>query len=45
MSSVLADPVGTVIVTRITAFLLLFVASVSLSYYTLQNANRRTLNS
>ena len=45
MSSVLADPVGTVIVTRLTAFLLLFVASVSLSYYTLQNANRRTLNS
>lgn len=45
MSSVLADPTGTVIVTRITAYLLLFVASVSLSYYTLQNANRRTLNS
>jgi len=45
MSSVLADPVGTVIVTRITAYLLLFVASISLSYYTLQNANRRTLNS
>jgi len=45
MSSVLADPFGTVIVTRLTAFLLLFVASVSLSYYTLQNANRRTINS
>ena len=45
MSSVLADPVGTVIVTQITAYLLLFVASISLSYYTLQNANRRTLNS
>ena len=45
MSSVLADPVGTVIVTRITTYLLLFVASLSLSYYTLQNATRRTLNS
>ena len=45
MSSVLADPVGTVIVTRLTMFLLLFVASLSLSYYTYQNATRRTLNS
>ena len=45
MSSVLADPVGTIIVTRITAFLLLFAASVLLSYYTLQNATRRTINS
>lgn len=45
MSSVLADPVGTVIVIRITAFLLLFAASVLLSYYTLQNATRRTINS
>jgi len=45
MSSVLADPAGTVIVTRITTYLLLFVASVSLSYYTLQNANQRTLDS
>ncbi len=45
MSSVLADPLGTVIVTRLTTFLLLFVASISLSYYTLQNASRRTINS
>ncbi len=43
--TVLDDPVGTVIVTRITAYLLLFVASISLSYYTLQNANQRTINS
>lgn len=45
MSSILADPTGTVVVTRITAYLLLFVASISLSYYTLQNATQRTLNS
>jgi len=45
MSSVLADPTGTVIVTRITTYLLLFVTSISLSYYTLQNATQRTLDS
>lgn len=45
MSSVLADPLGTVIVTQIIAYSLLFVASVSLSYYTLQNARRKTIQS
>lgn len=45
MSSVLVDPAGTVIVTRITTYLLLFVASVSLSYYTLQNATQQTIDS
>lgn len=45
MSSVLADPTGTVIVARITTYLLLFVTSISLSYYTLQNATQRTLDS
>ncbi len=45
MSSVLADPAGTIIVTRITTYLLLFVAAVSLSYYTIQNSRRRTINS
>lgn len=43
--TVLADPEGTVIVTRIVTYLLLFVTSVSLTYYTRQNARRRTIQS
>ena len=43
--TLLEDPAGTVIVTRLTAYLLLFVASVSLAYYTVQNSRRRTINS
>ena len=43
--TLLEDPAGTVVVTRLTAYLLLFVASVSLTYYTLQNSRRRTIRS
>ena len=43
--TLLEDPAGTVVVTRLTAYLLLFVASGSLTYYTLQNSRRRTIRS
>ncbi|MFW6321154.1 MAG: hypothetical protein ACOC0Z_04835 [Halohasta sp.] len=43
--TVLADPEGTVIVTRLVTYLLLLVASGSLGYYTSQNARRRTIRS
>lgn len=45
MTTVLADPDGTVIVTRLTAYLLLFVVSIGLSYYTVQNSRRETIRS
>jgi hypothetical protein len=43
--TLLDNPEGTVIVTRLTAYLLLFVASISLTYYTMQNSRRRTIQS
>ena len=43
--TLLEDPAGTVVVTRLTAYLLLFVASVSLTYYTIQNSRQRTIRS
>ncbi|MFW5977670.1 MAG: hypothetical protein ACOCP2_00350 [Halohasta sp.] len=43
--TLLEDPEGTVVVTRLTAYLLLFVASISLTYYTMQNSRRRTIRS
>lgn len=43
--TLLEDPAGTVVVTRLTAYLLLCVASVSLTYYTVQNSRRRTIRS
>lgn len=43
--TLLEDPEGTVIVTRLTAYLLLLVASISLTYYTIQNSSRRTIQS
>ena len=43
--TLLDNPAGTVVVTRLTAYLLLFVASVSLTYYTMQNSRRRTIRS
>jgi len=43
--TVLTDPEGTVIVTRIITYCLLFVASISLTYYTRQNARRQTIKS
>jgi len=45
MTTVLADPDGTVIVTRLTAYLVLFAVSISWSYYTVQNARRETIRS
>ncbi|WP_253736235.1 hypothetical protein [Halohasta salina] len=43
--TLLEDPTGTVVVTRLTTYLLLGVASASLAYYTAQNARRRTIHS
>jgi len=43
--TLLDNPAGTVVVTRLTAYLLLFVASISLTYYTMQNSRRRTIRS
>ena len=45
MTAAAANPEGTVIVTQLTTSLLLFVASISLTYYTIQNSNRRTIKS
>jgi len=43
--TLLDNPAGTVVVTRLTAYLLLFVASIGLTYYTMQNSRRRTIRS